>query len=214
MGGPTTIPNPQKGANCGSVSQAFLGIFPSRWLKSELRFPRHQIPCDPPLPQLCVLRGGRDLALGVFVAVRCWRGVQLFDMVRSVLHEHFTSLRIVRVPFPNCIMHVPIDQHREYGKMMNSVSTTAKRTLSNPSTKPSMKDIIIADAGEGVTKEPWRDKVERASNRDHTKSTLSKAGMYVTNHSNQEREEHIMTRRNVRQGLASPVIQKVSEQPS
>ena len=86
-----------------------MGIFPSRWLKSELRFPRHQIPCDPPLPQLCVLRGGRDLALGVFVAVRCWRGVQLFDMVRSVLHEHFTSLHIVRVPFPNCIMHVPID---------------------------------------------------------------------------------------------------------
>ena len=34
-------------------------------------------------------------------------------------------------------MHVPVDRHREYGKMMTSISTTAKRTVSNPSTKPS-----------------------------------------------------------------------------
>ena len=34
------------------------------------------------------------------------------------------------------------------------ITTTAKRTVSNTSTKPSMKDIIIADNGEGVTKEP------------------------------------------------------------
>jgi hypothetical protein len=62
---------------------------------------------------------------------------------------------------------------------MTSVSTTANRTVSNPFTMPSMKEIIIADAGEGVTKEPWRDKVDRAGKRDHTES---KDGIYVTGH--------------------------------
>ena len=42
-----------------------------------------------------------------------------------------------------------------------------------------------------LNKEPWRDKVDRASKRDHIESTMSKVGMYVTTHSNQERKENI-----------------------
>ena len=72
------------------------------------------------------------------------------------------------------VMHVTVEK-------MTSISTTARENVSKTSTQPSMKDIIIADAGEGVT-----------SKREHIKSTLIKAGMYMTNHSNQEREEHIV----------------------
>ena len=43
----------------------------------------------------------------------------------------------------------------------------ARLSMATRSTQQS-KDIIIVDAGEGVTKEPWRDKVDRASKRDHT----------------------------------------------
>ena len=56
--------------------------------------------------------------------------------------------------------------------------------------QPRMKDRIIADDVEGVTKEPWRDMVARASKRDYSESTLSKAGTYLAN---QEREVYIVT---------------------
>ena len=45
--------------------------------------------------------------------------------------------------------------------------------------QPNLKDVIIANAGEDVTKEPWRDKVYRASKRGHTQFTLGMASRDV-----------------------------------
>ena len=106
-------------------------------------------------------------------------------------------------------MHMPIKKHTENGigdvtnstvKNMTSMSTSARGNVTNNSNQerkeyfvtghqaelinkdqPNMKDIIIANAREDVNKEPWRDKVDRASKRGHTQFTLGMASRDVPN---------------------------------
>ena len=74
--------------------------------------------------------------------------------------------------------HRPMDMMNNFKLMDWENREVDKADMRNHSNQPSMKDIT-ASAEEGMTKEPWRDKVDRASKRGHTQFTLGMASRDV-----------------------------------